>query len=76
MPCIVRDGTFNVYVYANDHPLPHCHAFWAGDQEALVDLGSLTQTQGVRLPRAGMALIRAHVGELSAAWDRLNPEEA
>jgi hypothetical protein len=73
MPCVVRDGTYSVYVYARDHPPPHCHVYWKGDQAALVDLMTLQPIAGDRLPRQGKALVRANVAALQAAWNRLNP---
>ncbi len=73
MPCVVRDGTYSVYVYARDHPPPHCHVYWKGDRAALVDLMTLQPIAGDRLPRQGKALVRANVAALQAAWDQLNP---
>lgn len=73
MPRIVSDGTYDIYVYAGDHPPPHCHVFWAGDKQALVDLRSLKVIAGDALPRAGAALVQAHLNVLLAAWQRLNP---
>ncbi len=73
MPCVVRDGTFKVCVYAADHPPPHCHVYWAGDNVALVDLTALTVIAGDRLPRRALPLIQANLGLLWAEWHRLNP---
>ena len=73
MPCIVRDGTFSIYVYARDHPPPHCHVYWDGDKIALVELLSMTVIGGDRLPRRGRALVRTNVAVLREAWSRLNP---
>jgi hypothetical protein len=73
VPCIVRDGKFSIYVYADDHNPPHCHVFWGGDKEAVVDLNPVAQSEGDRLPRAGLELVRDHLAELLDAWNRLNP---
>ncbi len=73
MPCIVRDGTYRVYVYANDHNPPHCHVFWDGYKVAVVNLLPVSHSQGDRLPRRGVELVRANVDELLAAWQELNP---
>jgi hypothetical protein len=73
VPCIVKEGGYSIYVYANDHAPPHCHVFWAGDKEAVVELDPIAAVAGDRLPRAGIALVRAHQGELIDAWNRLNP---
>ena len=73
MPRIVSNGTFNVYVYAKDHPPPHCHVFWGGDKESAVSLTALGVIAGDPLPRPAVDLIRAHLQESIAAWQRLNP---
>ncbi len=73
MPCVVRDGTYSVYVYARDHPPPHCHVYWKADRASMVDLMTLQVIAGDRLPRQGKALVRANVAALLAAWNRLNP---
>ena len=74
MPCIVRDGSFSVYVYANDHAPPHCHVLWeAGEKVAVVNLNSLSLIAGHRVPQAGMRLVRNHRAELLDAWNDLNP---
>ncbi len=39
MPKILDNGTFRIYVYANDdnpHHLPHCHVYWNGQDHASV----------------------------------------
>jgi Domain of unknown function (DUF4160) len=39
MPRIVSDGTYEVYVYADDHNPTHCHLYWeGGDEEAVIDI--------------------------------------
>jgi hypothetical protein len=73
VPRIVSDGTFSVHVYAQDHAPPHCHVFWAGDKEAMVELAGLTVIAGDALPRAGMALLLTNRDILAAAWQQLNP---
>jgi hypothetical protein len=69
----VTDGTFRVYVYANDHNPPHCHISWAGNKEAVIDLLSLALIAGDRVPRAGLALIRSNRQALVDAWNQFNP---
>jgi hypothetical protein len=73
MPCIVKDGTFSIYVYGNDHNPPHCHVFWGGDKEGVVNLDPVAQSKGDRLPRAGLALVQQHQVALLSAWHTLNP---
>jgi hypothetical protein len=73
VPCIVRDGKFSIYVYARDHPPPHCHVYWNGNKAAVVDLMSLQVIVGDRLPRQAKRLVGANLSNLRNAWNRLNP---
>ena len=74
MPCIVSDGTFSVYVYANDHAPPHCHVLWEGVRKAaVINLNTLGIMVGDRVPRTGMRLVRNHRAELLNAWNYWNP---
>jgi hypothetical protein len=77
MPKILDNGTFGVYVYANDqnrHHLAHCHVYWDGnDHASVVSLPDLVVVVGDNLPRAARRYLRANVDALTAAWRRLNP---
>ena len=75
MPKILDNGTFRVYIYANDdnpHHLPHCHVYGDGDDHAsVVSLPDLVVIVGAALPRAARRYLRANVDVLVAAWRRL-----
>lgn len=77
MPKILDNGTFQVYVYANDdnpHHLPHCHVYWDGDDHAsVVSLPDLIELVGDALPRLARRYLQANVDDLMAAWRQLNP---
>jgi len=77
MPKILDNGTFRVYVYANDdnpHHLPHCHVYWdANNRASVVSLPDLVVIVGDALPRPARRYLRANVDVLMAAWRRLNP---
>jgi hypothetical protein len=77
MPRILDDGTFRVYIYANDdnpHHLPHCHVYWDGDDHAsVVSLPVLKVIAGDPLPRIGRRLLQQNLDLLLDAWRRLNP---
>jgi hypothetical protein len=77
MPKVLDNGTYRVYVYANDdnpHHLPHCHVYWDGnDHASVVSLPDLVVIAGEALPRAARRFLRANVDLLLAAWQRLNP---
>ena len=77
MPKVLDDGTYRVYVYANDsspHHLSHCRVYWEGDERSsVVSLPDLGLIAGDRLLRAGRKLLVANVALLLAQWHALNP---
>jgi hypothetical protein len=56
MPKVLDNGTYRVYIYADDsasHHLPHCHVYWDGNNHAsVVSLPDLGVIAGDVLPRA------------------------
>ena len=75
MVWVVTRGRFSVHVYAEagqPHHLPHCHVRWS-DGSTQVALPTLRVLAGEELPRPGRELLLDHLGEVCAAWDRLNP---
>jgi hypothetical protein len=72
MPRLAEFFGIAIYMYFEDHPPPHFHAFY-GDQEAVIDIESLRVLRGKVSPRAyGLiaewgTLRRA---ELRRAWDQ------
>lgn len=74
MPCVVRDGTFSVYVYANDHNPPHCHILWnAGEKVGAADLETLAVSAGDTPPKRGIKLIRNSIDQIRRKWNELHP---
>lgn len=63
MPKILDNGTFRVYVFANDdnqHHLPHCHVYWDGhDRARSVSLPDLGVIVGDALPRRARRWLEA-----------------
>jgi hypothetical protein len=77
MPKVLDNGTYRVYIYANDtnpHHLPHCHVYWNGDERAsVVSLPDLTVIVGDMLPKAARRLLANNVTLLVAQWHAFNP---
>lgn len=73
---VAQGGRFSVYVYderGGRHHLPHCHVLWS-DGEAQVELPNRVVLEGDVLPAGARRLVRDHVAEIIAVWNRLNPE--
>ena len=77
MPKVLDNGTFQVYVYANDdnpHHLPHCHVYWDGHERAsVVTLPDIGMLAGDELPRKARRYLKTNVDILLDVWHRLNP---
>lgn len=72
MPEISRFFGIVIKVYYRDHPPPHFHAEYGGD-EAIIGIDSLTVLAGKLSPRAtGLVLEWAslHQAELRAVWEQ------
>ena len=73
MPRVVSDGTFTIYVFADDHNPPHCHTVWDGAQKATsIDLRTLQPMCGDKLPKKARKLIANFATEIRKEWNRLN----
>lgn len=72
MPELCRFYGIVIRMYFSDHGPPHFHALY-GDQEALVEIDSLTVLHGRLSPRAKSLVLEwasLHQTELQTAWER------
>ena len=70
MPKISEFFGISIYVYWREHPPPHFHARYSGE-EVIIGIEDLTVLEGSVSPRAlGLIMEWAslHQGELKAAW--------
>ena len=71
MPEICRFYGIVIRMYHDDHPPPHFHAHYQGNQ-AVIEIGTLAVFAG-RLPPRAMGLVvewaSAHQQELAAMWE-------
>jgi hypothetical protein len=70
MPKIAEFFGISIYIYYDDHPPPHFHALYSGE-EAVIRIGDLSVRDGSLPPRAlGLVMEWAalHREELAAAW--------
>jgi hypothetical protein len=70
MPEVSRFFGITIRMYFDDHPPPHFHAFYGG-QEALIGISPIVIIEG-RLPRRALSLVfewaALHQQELMANW--------
>lgn len=75
MPRVAGDGTFEAYVYANDHNPPHCHLYWdGGDGEAVIDLRTLQVLAGDQPKKRGMDFVIDQLAAIRDSWNDVNPD--
>jgi len=78
VPELCRFYGIVIRMYFSDHGPAHFHALY-GEQEALVEIDSLTVLQGRLSPRAKSLVLEwasLHQTELRAAWKRASRLEA
>lgn len=78
MPRISEFYGIEIYMYPDDHPPPHCHAWYSGDW-AVISLATGEPLDG-SLPKRALRLVRQwakeHRSELYMNWDRVRNREA
>jgi len=77
MPVISRFFGIVIAFYWEDHPPPHFHAKYSGD-EAIIEIGTGSVLRG-SLPRRALSLVEEwrtmHVDELRDNWERARRRE-
>jgi hypothetical protein len=77
MPCISQFFGIVIYMYFNDHPPPHFHAEYGGN-EALYEIETLRLHKG-KLPRRAHNMViewaDLHRAELMENWNRIRRGE-
>lgn len=71
---IVSTDAYGVYIYAGDHPPPHCHVRWHGENEVVVSLPNLQSLYGDGVPSQVREFLLENLDKLCEEWDRLNPK--
>lgn len=73
---VAQRGRFSVYVHreiGQPHHRPHCHVRWSED-EVRVTVPDAELLAGQKLPAAARELVNDSMPDITAAWNRLNPE--
>lgn len=65
---------FSAYIYAMDHPPPHCHIRLRDGSEVCVTIPLMEPLYNGNLTRDLREEIEDRLDELTAAWDRLHPK--
>lgn len=69
---VVESDNFNVYVFPNEHPPPHCHIIYNDETEVCVGIIFIDSLYGAKISRKVRKVIIENIDELADAWDKLN----
>lgn len=71
---ILTEDQFSVWVYANDHPPPHCHIRRNDGDEIVVTLPLMEPLYGGELTKKEFQAIQDNIDTLLIAWEAYNPD--
>ena len=69
---VIQYKIFSVYVYANDHPPPHCHVRFKDGSEISVDLPLILPRYGVTISKEVEEILELNLDKLCTVWEKLN----
>ena len=72
---VIKEESFSIYVYAEDHAPPHCHVRFKDKKELSVILPSLKGMYGKKIPKEVKQVIKDNIDSLCDMWEQLNPEK-
>lgn len=70
---VLSDSNFKVYVYANDHPPPHCHVVFTDGTSISVNIPLIKPMYGATISKEVKNAIEEVLDTICDAWDSLNP---
>lgn len=71
---IVESDSFDVYVFPNDHPPPHCHIIFNDGSEVCVGIIFIDSWYGTKISRNVRKVLLDNMDKLANAWDVLNKQ--
>ena len=71
---VIEGDNYDVYIYPNDHPPPHCHIRYCDEEESVVGLPLLNHLNGVKVIRKVHKELINNIILLSEKWEELNPD--
>ncbi|MDD5363541.1 MAG: DUF4160 domain-containing protein [Ignavibacteria bacterium] len=71
---ICGNKNFNIYIYPDEHPPPHCHVRLNDDTEISVDIPLIEVRYGKTITKAIKVAIEDNIDILCDAWEELNPQ--
>jgi hypothetical protein len=69
---VAEYNPFKIYVYADDHPPPHCHVRYNDGSEMSIDLPLLKPRYGETISKEVEKILKLNLDELCEAWEKLN----
>jgi hypothetical protein len=72
---VISGNSYDVYIYPDDHPPPHCHIRYSDEKESVVGLPLLNHMYGVKVTRKVNKELINDIDFLIDKWVELNPEK-
>ncbi len=69
---VIKEANFSIYIYANDHPPPHCHVRYKDGSDTSVDIPLVVPRYGATISKEVEAVIENNLEKICDAWETLN----
>lgn len=70
---VFNNNRLKIYVYAGDHPPPHCHVVFRDGNSASIDIPLIEARYGYKLSVEVRDIIEINLDKICEAWEKLNP---
>lgn len=71
---VLGSSGFNVYIYDNDHPPPHCHVVYSNNEKTIVGLPLLQVIYGKPLKKTVRKYLEDNIDALADIWELKHPK--
>ena len=72
---VIEGDNYDVYIYPDDHPPPHCHIRYCDEEESVVGLPLLNHLYGIKSIRKVHNELIKNIDLLIDKWEELNPNK-
>ena len=69
---VTENGRFGVYVYANEHPPPHCHLRYGNGDDISVLLPTMVPMYGAVIDKKDKEFLVKNIKIITDAWEKYN----
>lgn len=70
---VIEGLNYDIYIYPDDHPAPHCHVRFYNGSESVVGLPLLNHICGTKIDKNVRKELYENIESLINNWEKLNP---